>query len=61
MYLRGYATMNLSDLEKVARGMVAKGKGLLAADESSSTIKKRFDSIKLDSRRNIAAPTATCC
>ncbi len=41
--------MNLSDLEKVARGMVAKGKGLLAADESSSTIKKRFDSIKLDS------------
>ena len=41
--------MNLSDLEKVARGMVVKGKGLLAADESSSTIKKRFDSIKLDS------------
>ena len=29
--------------------MVAKGKGLLAADESSSTIKKRFDSIKLES------------
>ena len=41
--------MNLSDLETVARGMVAKGKGLLAADESSSTIKKRFDGIKLDS------------
>ena len=41
--------MNLSDLEKVAHGMVAKGKGLLAADESSGTIKKRFDSIKLDS------------
>ncbi len=41
--------MNLSDLEKVARAMVAKGKGLLAADESSSTIKKRFDGIKLDS------------
>jgi fructose-bisphosphate aldolase class I len=29
--------------------MVAKGKGILAADESSGTIKKRFDSIKLDS------------
>src|SRR3984885_10213735 len=48
-YLRGYATMNLSDLEKVARGIVARGKGLLAADESSGTIKNRFDSIKLDS------------
>jgi len=47
--LRGYATMNLSDLEKVAHGIVAPGKGLLAADESSSTIKKRFDSIKLES------------
>jgi fructose-bisphosphate aldolase class I len=41
--------MNLSDLETVARGIVAKGKGLLAADESSSTIKKRFDGIKLES------------
>jgi fructose-bisphosphate aldolase, class I len=41
--------MNLSDLEQVARGIVAKGKGLLAADESSSTIKKRFDGIKLES------------
>jgi fructose-bisphosphate aldolase class I len=41
--------MNLSDLEKVAHAMVAKGKGLLAADESSSTIKKRFDSIALES------------
>jgi fructose-bisphosphate aldolase class I len=29
--------------------MVAKGRGILAADESSGTIKKRFDSIKLDS------------
>ena len=29
--------------------MVAKGKGILAADESSGTIKKRFDSIKLES------------
>ena len=41
--------MNLTDLEKVARAMVAKGKGLLAADESSGTIKKRFDSIKIES------------
>jgi fructose-bisphosphate aldolase, class I len=42
-------TMNLTDLERIARAMVAKGKGLLAADESSSTIKKRFDTIRLES------------
>jgi fructose-bisphosphate aldolase, class I len=41
--------MNRSELERVARAMVVKGKGLLAADESSGTIKKRFDVIKLDS------------
>src|SRR5687768_15863437 len=41
--------MNRSELETIARAMVAKGKGILAADESSGTIKKRFDSIKLDS------------
>jgi fructose-bisphosphate aldolase, class I len=41
--------MNLSELERVARAMVAPGKGLLAADESTSTIKKRFDTIQLES------------
>jgi fructose-bisphosphate aldolase class I len=41
--------MNRSDLESVARAMVAKGKGLLAADESTGTIKKRFDKIQLES------------
>ena len=41
--------MNRSDLERVARAMVAKGRGILAADESTSTIKKRFDGIKLES------------
>jgi fructose-bisphosphate aldolase class I len=41
--------MNLVDLERVARAMVADGKGILAADESSGTIKKRFDTIKLES------------
>ena len=35
--------MNLADLNKVANAMVAPGKGILAADESSGTIKKRFD------------------
>ena len=38
--------MNLADLNKVALAMVAPGKGILAADESSGTIKKRFDAIE---------------
>jgi fructose-bisphosphate aldolase class I len=41
--------MNRSDLEAVAHAMVAKDKGLLAADESTGTIKKRFDKIQLES------------
>ena len=41
--------MNIGDLNAIARGMVAKNRGILAADESSSTIKKRFDTIKLES------------
>ena len=36
-------------LVQVAEAMGAKGKGILAADESSGTIKKRFDSIDVDS------------
>ena len=41
--------MNSSELARIASAMVAKGKGILAADESGGTIKKRFDSIKLES------------
>ncbi|GAB4536696.1 MAG: fructose-bisphosphate aldolase class I [Parvularculaceae bacterium] len=41
--------MNLSELNKIAEAMVAPGKGILAADESSGTIKKRFDSIGVES------------
>jgi fructose-bisphosphate aldolase class I len=41
--------MNLTDLNKIANAMVAPGKGILAADESSGTIKKRFDAIKVES------------
>ena len=33
------------ELETIARALVAPGKGILAADESDGTIKKRFDSI----------------
>jgi len=35
-------------LEDIAQAMVAAGKGILAADESTDTIKKRFDGIKVE-------------
>jgi fructose-bisphosphate aldolase class I len=41
--------MNLAELNKVAEAMVAPGRGILAADESSATIKKRFDAIGVES------------
>ena len=41
--------MNLDELNKVAQAMVAPGRGILAADESSGTIKKRFDVIGVES------------
>ncbi len=44
--------MDLNALNKIANKMVETGKGILAADESSGTIKKRFDQIKLESTEN---------
>jgi len=41
--------MNLAELNKVATAMVTPGRGILAADESSGTIKKRFDQIGVES------------
>jgi len=41
--------MAQNDLHETARALVAEGKGILAADESTGTIKKRFDSISLES------------
>lgn len=41
--------MNIDELKAVARAIVAEQKGILAADESGPTIKKRFDAIKLES------------
>jgi fructose-bisphosphate aldolase class I len=38
-----------TELHQTARALVAEGKGILAADESDTTIKKRFDSIGLES------------
>jgi fructose-bisphosphate aldolase class I len=40
--------MNLEELNAIANKMVAPGKGILAADESSGTIKKRFDKIGVE-------------
>jgi fructose-bisphosphate aldolase class I len=41
--------MNQGELERIAKAMVAKNKGILAADESSGTIAKRFNGIKIES------------
>ena len=41
--------MNTSELEKIARAMVAPGKGILAADESHGTITKRFQALGIES------------
>jgi fructose-bisphosphate aldolase class I len=41
--------MNLNELNSVAKAMTGNGKGILAADESSPTIKKRFDTIGTES------------
>jgi fructose-bisphosphate aldolase class I len=40
--------MSAQTLEAAAQAMVADGKGILAIDESSPTIKKRFDAIKTE-------------
>ena len=43
--------MNLQQLVDTSHALVASGKGILAADESSGTIKKRFDSINAESTK----------
>ena len=40
--------MSIEDLENIAQAMVAPGKGIIAIDESNATIKKRFDSVKIE-------------
>ena len=48
--------MDKEHLNQIAKALVSKNKGILAADESTGTIKKRFDTINLasnlSSRRN---------
>src|SRR3954466_15074988 len=41
--------MAANELHETAKALVAEGKGILAADESTGTIKKRFDSIDVES------------
>src|SRR5215510_13055394 len=41
--------MDIQQLHSTAEALVADGKGILAADESTGTIKKRFDSIGVES------------
>ncbi len=40
--------MSIEDLETIAQAMVAPGKGIIAIDESNSTIKKRFDAVGIE-------------
>jgi len=40
--------MNIAELNTIANKMVAKGRGILAADESTGTIQKRFDKIGVE-------------
>ena len=40
--------MDLAELNRVANALVAPGKGVLAADESAGTVKKRFDVIGVE-------------
>src|SRR5436305_11002374 len=47
------AAMPNTELHETATALVAEGKGILAADESDGTIKKRFDSIGVESTEEI--------
>ena len=42
-------SLDFDSLQDIAQAMTIKGKGILAADESNPTCKKRFDSIDVDS------------
>src|SRR5918998_4144172 len=46
---RDGGVMAEGELQATAKALVAEGKGILAADESDGTIKKRFDSIGVES------------
>lgn len=41
--------MSIDQLENIAKAMVAPGKGIIAIDESTNTIKRRFDAVGVES------------
>src|SRR6476620_3409257 len=45
---KGERNVDLAELNRVANALVAPGKGVLAADESAGTVKKRFDVIGVE-------------
>ena len=45
--------MNCNELARIARAMVIKGKGILAADESSGTLTKRFQGVVPESTAEV--------
>ncbi len=48
--------MTSTNLAKIAQQLVARGKGILAADETVPTVTKRFDAQKIESTRYRARP-----
>ena len=53
--------MDKQRLVQTAQALVADKKGILAADESGGTIKRRFESINMESTEKTGAITARCC
>ena len=52
--------MNKENLKKIANQMVIKGKGILAADESTPTCTKRFETIGIERLSYLEMNTETC-
>jgi fructose-bisphosphate aldolase class I len=48
--------MSIEQLEQVAQAMVAPGKGIIAIDESNTTIKKRFAAVGVENREEHRRP-----
>ena len=54
--------MSIDQLPEIAQAMVARGKGIIAIDESNATIKKRFDTVGVwKTPKKTAALIAKCC
>ena len=58
--MKGKMSLEFESLNDIAEAMTVKGKGILAADESSPTCKKRFDSIDVTVQKRIEIYTEIC-